>query len=139
MEGRKFLDVAQELAQGGTEAHWRSAAGRAYYALMLEGRALLGRWGFVPPPRDQVHMFVRLHFLYAPDRDLKKVGHSLEELGKLRNQAEYQMNSAAVFINAVAARDALQKARDNLARMDQVDSDPTRKALVITGIRAAFP
>ena len=30
MRGRDFLVVAQELLRGGTEAHFRSAAGRAY-------------------------------------------------------------------------------------------------------------
>jgi len=50
MDGRAFLGVAQEMALGRTEAHWRAAVGRAYYALMLEGRDFLQRWGFVPPP-----------------------------------------------------------------------------------------
>ena len=41
MKGREFLTVAQQLLQGGTEGHWRSASGRAYYALLIEGREAL--------------------------------------------------------------------------------------------------
>jgi hypothetical protein len=78
MDGRAFLVVASELAQGPTEAHWRAAAGRAYYALMLEGRDALQRWGFPIPPRDQVHAFVRLRFIFATDVDFKEVGYALE-------------------------------------------------------------
>ena len=71
MDGRAFLDVAQRLLQASTEADWRSAAGRAYYALMLEGRAALQRWGFTIPRTEQIHRFVRLHFLYAGDSDMR--------------------------------------------------------------------
>src|SRR5438552_14087952 len=77
MDGRAFLDIARELNRGGTEAHWRAAAGRAYYALFLEGRTTLERWGFVPGRRDPIHSFVRLRFDYAPDPDLKEVGKAL--------------------------------------------------------------
>jgi hypothetical protein len=83
MEGRAFLDVASELVLGATEAHWRAAAGRAYYALMLEGWTALLRWGFVVPPRDSIHSYVRLRFRYATDTDLRKVADALDQLGKL--------------------------------------------------------
>ena len=67
MDARAFLDVAERLVQGQTEADWRTAAGRAYYGLMQEMLAALLRWGFGPPRRDRVHTFVRLHFIYAAD------------------------------------------------------------------------
>src|SRR5438874_8968742 len=97
MEGRKFLDIAQELVQGPTEAHWPAAAGRAYYGLMLEGRDALERWGFTLPPRDQVHTFVRLRFIYSNDPDLKQVGYALEQLSKLRNKADYALAVSGPF------------------------------------------
>ena len=43
MDGRLFVEVADELARGVTEGHWRSAASRAYYGLFLECRSALIR------------------------------------------------------------------------------------------------
>src|SRR5437660_9508651 len=93
MRGRDFLLVAQQFIRGGTEAHWRSAAGRTYYALLIESRDLLQRWGFNLPPRDKVHASVRLRFTYAADPDMKDVGLALDLLSQLRNQADYDMGS----------------------------------------------
>jgi uncharacterized protein (UPF0332 family) len=38
MKARDFLDVAEELAGGIHEGHWRSAVSRAYYAAFHAGR-----------------------------------------------------------------------------------------------------
>ena len=139
MDGSRFLDVARELVRGRSEAHWRSAAGRAYYALMLEGREALHRWGFVAPPRDQVHSFVRLRFSFASDGDLKQVGRALEELGKLRNQADYQLAAGPRFSSPGKALQALQDAEDHLQLLKLIDADLPRRTAVITDIRAKFP
>jgi hypothetical protein len=139
MNPRAFLDLAQELLGGPTEAHWRAAAGRAYYAVMLQCRDTLERWGFMAPPRDQVHTFVRLRFVYAPDRDMQFIGSALEDLGRLRNRADYQLNPSRPFANAVASDQAVQQARQALVGLDQVDADLPRRAAIIAGIRAAFP
>jgi hypothetical protein len=106
---------------------------------MLEGRDALSRWGFAPPPRDQVHTFVRLRFLYATDADLKEVGRELDRLVRLRNQAEYQLTASGPFTDASRAQDAIRKAEQNLRRLDAVEADAVRRAAAIAGIRAQWP
>jgi hypothetical protein len=139
MNGRVFLDVADELVRGPTEAHWRTAAGRAYYALFLEAREALVRWGFAPPPQDRAHAFVRLRFVYAPDVELKEIGYELERLGPLRNQADYKPAVPGPFQTNARAGLAVNSTRVALGRLDQMEADPARLAAAVAGIRAAFP
>lgn len=107
MNGRTLLDVGRELAAGPTEAHWRSSVGRAYYALLHEVLGSLGHWGFALPPRDKVHTFARLKFVYASDPDLKRIGLTLEALAQLRNAADYQLGTSGPFVSPRIAVSAL--------------------------------
>lgn len=139
MDGREFLRIAQELAAGRTEAHWRAAAGRAYYALMLTARDQLERWGFMCPPRENVHTFVRLRFFTAANADLQLIGSRLERLGRLRNQADYQLTLARPFRSAAVSSQAIASAQGALARLDQIDGDPARRTVAIAAIKTAWP
>jgi hypothetical protein len=134
MTGRAFLVVGQEVVLGRTEAHWRAAAGHAYYALLLECRDLLLRWGF-HLPRQNVHAVVRLRFVYASDRDLKRLGDALDWLVRLRNQATYDLTPSPDFASAAKAQLALQKAAAALVLLDGIDSDPIRRSAAIASIR----
>lgn len=139
MNGRAFLDVAKELVQGTTEAHWRAAAGRAYYALMLEVWDALSRWGFVVPPREPIHTFVRLRCRYAADPDLKRVGDAVDWLGRLRNHADYQPATPGPFQRSLRVKQAIAEAEAGLVRPDQIDGDATRRTASIASIRVNFP
>src|SRR5947209_18448632 len=138
MDGRAFLGIARELMLGGSEPHWRAAAGRAYYALMLEGREALRAWGFVLPPRDQVHAFVRLRFTYAADPDAKSIGWDLDRLVQLRNHADYDL-SAPQFATDGRAQDSINRAARALALLDAIAGDPVRRAAVVADIQARWP
>jgi uncharacterized protein (UPF0332 family) len=127
--------VARDLAAGPTEAHWRAAAGRAYYALFHESLSALGRWGFSAPRRDNAHAFVRLRFTYATDLDVKAIGHVLESLVQMRNQADYHLNTPASFTSPSAAKLAIDDARAAIALLDQIEGDPHRRAAAIASIR----
>jgi hypothetical protein len=139
MDGRAFLAVAHRLVAGPAEADWRAAAGRAYYALLLEGRDALRRWGFPPPRRDQLHAFVRLRFVYARDPDPKRIGLVLEQLVTLRNEADYQTDTPGKFGTAQVAHQTVLRAEGAVALLDQIEADPARRQGAIAAIRAAFP
>jgi hypothetical protein len=139
MDGRAFLEVAERLALRSTEEDWRTATGRAYYGLMQECRAALERWGFPSPRRDQLHAFVRLHFTYPADRDLRQIGDALELLGQSRNRADYQLAHPGPFADRRNVKRFIQEARDNLALLDAIEADPARRTAAIAAVRAAFP
>lgn len=138
MDGRKFLKVAQELLLGKTSAHWRSAASRAYYGLMLEGREALRRWGILPPPGVNIHAFVRLRFHYATDPDLKEIGTKLDELVQIRNRADYDMLTVQ-FQTAADAVKALANALDALRLLDDIDGDAAKRTAAAADIKAQWP
>jgi hypothetical protein len=106
----------------------------AYYALFLECRDALFRWGFVHPRRDNIHTWVRLRFTYSSQSDLKQIADALDKLVRRRNQASYDFTPSTVFASPVTALDTIQEAVDALALLDPIDLDPVRRATAIASI-----
>ena len=139
MRGREFLKSARDLLVVGGEPNWRSALGRAYYALVHEGADALLRWGFPKPPGEQIHRFVRLRFDSTPQSDLHLVGYALDQLGRLRNQADYQLGNPGVFANGVVTAQATRDATDAIAYLDAIEADSARLAAAVAALRQAWP
>jgi hypothetical protein len=135
MRGREFVDLAQELLPGTASRHWRGAMIHVYYGLLLESRDTMARWGLPAPGRQQVHAQVRLRMIYAAHPDLKKIGFALEELGRHRNMASYDLRSLALFASAKEAEADVQTAADALVLLDAIDADPVRRTAAISSIR----
>ncbi len=55
MNWRDFLLVANRLTAGATEADWRTAVSRAYYAAFHVARRLLADLKFNVPRADRAH------------------------------------------------------------------------------------
>ncbi len=134
MDGRALLDVARGLAAGSSEPHWRSSVGRAYYALLHEVLDTLRRWGFSLPPRDKVHTFARLKLVYATDPDLKRIGLTLEALGRLRNAADYQLSLSGPFVSARIAVSASADAEAAVVSLDTLEANPARRTAAVASI-----
>lgn len=135
MQGRAFLDVARILVRGTSEAFWRATVIHSYYAMFLECRDALARWGIAIPLRQNVHATVRLRFTYAADADLKKISFTLDHWCKWRNKASYNLASVPGFATDVRAQNAIAEIAAALAVLDAIEADPVRRAAAI----AAFP
>ena len=58
IDGRDYLTLAKTWITGASEAEWRSAVSRAYYAAFHEARDLLRNLGFAVPRGDQAHAYL---------------------------------------------------------------------------------
>jgi hypothetical protein len=85
--------------------------------------------------RQQVHAQVRLRLVYSSNADLKWIGNRLEELGKRRNLASYELRDLPLFATAAAAQNDVKVAADAIALLDAIDADPAHRAAAIASIR----
>jgi hypothetical protein len=85
--------------------------------------------------RQQVHTQVRIRFSFSTHQDLKQIGLKLEDLGRHRNLANYDMRPLWQFASATVAGRAENLATDALALLDAIDADPTRRAAAIASLR----
>jgi hypothetical protein len=138
MRGRDFLDTARRLSGGITEADHRSAISRAYYALFIECRDALLRWGFVFPSRNS-HREVQQRLAFPGNADLRPIGDVLSYLVSRRNCADYDMINPRHPQTAVAAAEATARSTSSIAHLDALEADPARLKQAIDDIRKVFP
>jgi hypothetical protein len=134
MRGRDFLSPARDDAAKGTEAHWRAAIVSAYYALMLECRDTLKRWGRAVPPKHAVHAAVRLCLTFAKEPDVKTLGYDLDDLGSWRNKAHYDLSPRREFSSSTFALTIIQRSSAAIAQLDAIEADPARRAKAIVSL-----
>lgn len=98
-----FLDLAERLAESSDEASLRSAISRGYYALFHRARRYAVRHQFQPPgPPISTHQALIAWFKQRPSDEEREIGDELDDLRKLRNDADYQVRSDFVpqFVKA---------------------------------------
>ncbi|HEY1380216.1 MAG TPA: hypothetical protein VGF55_25665 [Gemmataceae bacterium] len=131
--------MARELAQEPTEAHWRSASGRAYYALLIELRDAMTNWGLSRPLPSQVHQLVYRRLFVPTDPDMKQIGIWFDRLRTARVRADYETWALAEFGTDAGAKWAVQRADDALKLLDAIEADPPRRDAIAAEIKAVLP
>ncbi len=91
MDPRDFLILARQLVLASTEAAWRSAVSRAYYAAFHVARHLLEDLGFTVPHADRAHAYLWLRLSNCGDPQVEKAGMRLNDLRRERNGADYDL------------------------------------------------
>jgi uncharacterized protein (UPF0332 family) len=127
MDARDFLNLADALASGGTEAEWRSAVSRLYYAAFHVARDLVRNLGFVVPRADRAHSFVYLRLANCGDPQVQWAAHSLNNLRQLRNEADYDLSLR--FAQA-QAQGFVPVARQIVQLFDAARAGPTRTQIM---------
>lgn len=92
MSPREFLTLALELQTHTSEAAWRTAVSRAYYAAFHAARRLLKSWGFQIGQADHAHVGVTRRLAIAGIPKLDTVARELAELRSKRNAADYDLD-----------------------------------------------
>ncbi len=134
MRGRDFLELAKELLPGTLPRHRRGVVIHAYYALLLECRDAMERWGLPALPRQQVHAGIRLRLVYATDPALEQLGQSKDRLVQDRNRASYNLRPLSDFASGQRAVKVVTEAAAQIALLDAIDSDPVRRAAALASI-----
>ncbi|MFM9961163.1 MAG: HEPN domain-containing protein [Planctomycetaceae bacterium] len=112
MTSDEFLQLARELSAGPSEAYWRTAVSRAYYASFHLVRQRLSEWGFHIRKSDQAHagMSRRLGVLALDGWD--DLARDLSQLRTDRNFADYDIERVfpkRLAVNCLAVTERIIK------------------------------
>ncbi len=128
----ELLEVAEDLLGGETEAHWRSAVSRAYYATFHQARALFRQCRFAVPQSEKSHAYLWQRLSNCGHPDLAHTGAELNDLRSQRNWADYDLDRALEQTNAA---DYVQSARNALEVLEQAATMPTVLSSITNAIR----
>jgi uncharacterized protein (UPF0332 family) len=123
---RDFLTLATVLAGGATEASWRTAVGRAYYAAFHVARRLLEDVGFAVPRADRAHTYLSFRLQNCGDAPVETAGAKLQVLRTNRNLVDYDLRRS---IGQPAARLLVAEADKIIRALDVARSQPTRSQI----------
>src|SRR5436190_1167712 len=123
MDFRDFLALASTLAIGTTEAEWRTANSRSYYAAFHVARRLLLDLGFRVPQADRAHAYLWLRLSNAGVAEVQAAGRRLRDLRRERNWADYE--DQRTITQAIAA-DNLLFAEEAIQALDAAAVEPAR-------------
>lgn len=123
MNWHDFLPIASRLAAETTEADWRTAVSRAYYAAFHVARRLLADLRFTVPRADRAHQYLVFRLSNSGEASVEQAGRDLDTLRRLRNRADYDETPALMKPQAVAA---VQLDEGIIQSLDAARKEPVR-------------
>lgn len=123
MNWRDFLTLGTQLAAGTSEAEWRTAVSRAYYAVFHAARNLFADMHFAVPRADRAHQYVVFRLSNCGEAAVEQAGRDLDTFRRLRNRADYDERPPLAQPQAGAA---VQLAERILKVLDAAERDPVR-------------
>jgi len=129
MDFRDYLRLADILAQGTTEAEWRSVCSRAYYAAFHVARHLLQALRFRVPQAERAHAYLFLRLLNSGDAEVTKAASKLGDLRRDRNRADYDDHRPVTQSGAIQI---VSHAEEVIQALDTAALDPTRTQITNT-------
>ncbi len=126
MDPQTFLSLADEWVQGPTEAHWRSAVSRAYYATFHVARLLLEDLGFEVERGDRAHAYLTHRLCQCGHLEIGAAGTTLIDLRRSRNEADYGLKTP--FSHRRAIQD-IHTAHETIAALQQGFAEPNRTTI----------
>jgi uncharacterized protein (UPF0332 family) len=132
IQANDLLSLAGQLSLAATEAEWRAAVSRAYYAGFHAARDLFRDLGFTVSQADQAHPYLSRRLQNCGVPSVQVAGVRLHRLRGDRNRADYELQTD---VSDVDAKFNVIEARKCLQIMATAYTDPVR-AQVITAIRA---
>jgi hypothetical protein len=129
MDPRDFNQVAIDIVVRRPPtgpAAYRSAIGRAYFAVLNVAADVLSRIGHSPGKLDAKHKRIVIYLQQSGDLQLTRAGGLLDVLRNKRNAAVYDMGDSSTE-KLSAARFAVEMAREAIDFLDQFAADPARQ------------
>lgn len=123
MNWRDFLLLATRSAAATTEADWRTAVSRAYYAAFHVARRLFTDLQFTVPRADRAHQYLVFRLSNSGEAAVEQAGRDLDTLRRLRNRADYDDSPALTQPQAAAA---VQVAEGIIQLLDAARQEPGR-------------
>lgn len=123
MDFRDYLRLVAALRDGTTEAEWRSASSRAYYAAFHVARRLLLSLGFGVARADRAHAYLWQRLANAGRPDVELAGNRLNHLRGERNAADYDEGRP---VGQVLAARHVQTAEQIIHTLDAAAAEPVR-------------
>lgn len=131
MNGKDFVTLAVQLANGTTEAHFRTSVSRAYYGAFHVARQLIEQMGVRLPRNYEEHKKVLFCLQGCGDIDATTAGKWLESLRRERNIADYDLHESK-YSHPEEAKYQVNRARRILETLERCRSKSEFRSKVQT-------